>query len=91
MKKESIDNLVKRVLGEICEKDKSISISVPFSIAVYDPQKTRSEGVIKTCDSLKNAIHCLYMLLEKEPTSTGEIFSYRRRRINIVYTKSPYQ
>ena len=90
MTKESMENLVKRVVKEICEKNKRLDPTSPFSIAVYDPQKSRSEGLIKTCTSLKSAVYDLYTLLEKEPAYTGEIFFYRRDRI-VVYTRSPHQ
>ncbi len=86
MTQESMEDLVKRVVEEIREKDRSLDIALPFSIVVYDPQRSRMEGLLKTCNSLKSAVRSLYTLLKKEPTSTGEIFFYQRQR-KTVYRK----
>jgi hypothetical protein len=88
MAKESIEDLVKKVVEEICENNKNLDINRPFSIVVYDPQQPRELGLMATRDSLKSAVRTLYQWTEREPLHIGEILLYKPKT-KVIYTKTP--
>lgn len=85
---ESMESLVKRAFEEICEKNKDLHIDQPFTIVVYDPIRPRSDGLITTRKSLTHSVQTLFMRLQNEPQSIGEILFYKPRR-RVVYQKKP--
>lgn len=88
MTRESLEDIVKKIIEEICQNHKSLDITKPFSIVVYDPLRSRMEGLNGTRDSLKNAVRTLLSWLDKEPASIGEILIYKPKT-KVIYRKTP--
>jgi hypothetical protein len=88
MANESMENLVKEVMGEISEKNKGLDGSKPFSYVVYDPLRARSDGISGTRPSLEHTVRALLSLLNQEPTYVGEILVYKPHT-KVFYTKLP--
>lgn len=86
MAKESMNDLVKRVVSEICSKKPELNIQRPFNVVLYDPQGQRMNGVMKSEEGLARAVRTFFEQLEKEPTYVGEILFYVPVK-TVVYQK----
>lgn len=90
MATENIDDLVKRVVGEILEENQDLTANQPFNIVVYDARWLRIHGIFITHNSLPQAVRDLYKNLQLEPKYEGEILLYKPK-LRVVYKKSPNQ
>jgi len=86
MAKESMNDLVKRIVGEICAQKPELKINRPFNIVLYDPLGQRMNGIMKSEKNLQDAVRTFFEQLEKEPTYVGEILFYSPIK-TVVYKK----